>query len=123
MLTASIQARRASKGWFRPLACASGLYFHQPSPGPELGDKRPANSLIAVKQRANLCDWSEVCLQRTQKSSCSEMVHLYTSATLDGRKISSLRDVPINCRCSSVVEQLICNQLVGGSSPFAGSWF
>lgn len=25
-------------------------------------------------------------------------------------------------RRSSVVEQLICNQLVGGSSPFAGSW-
>ena len=32
-LTASIQARRASEGWFRPLACASGLYFHQPSRG------------------------------------------------------------------------------------------
>ena len=30
-LTASIQARRASEGWFRPLACASGLYFHQPT--------------------------------------------------------------------------------------------
>ncbi len=26
-------------------------------------------------------------------------------------------------RCSSVVERLICNQLVGGSSPFAGSVF
>ncbi len=30
-LTVSIQARRASEGWFRPLACASGLYFHQPT--------------------------------------------------------------------------------------------
>ena len=39
-----------------------------------------------------------------------------------GEKLA-LRGVPINCRCSSVVEQLICNQLVGGSSPFAGSWF
>ena len=32
-LTALIQARRASEGWFRPLACASGLYFHQPTQG------------------------------------------------------------------------------------------
>ena len=56
-----------------------------------------------------------------QKSSCSQSDHLYTSATLERRKISSDGDVPFNCRCSSVVEQLICNQLVGGSSPFAGS--
>ncbi len=54
------------------------------------------------------------------KSSCSQLDHLYTSATLEGRKISSDGDVPFNCRCSSVVEQLICNQRVGGSSPFAG---
>ena len=40
-----------------------------------------------------------------------------------GRKRSIERNVSAQCRCSSVVEQLICNQLVGGSSPFAGSVF
>ena len=40
-----------------------------------------------------------------------------------GRKRSIGRSVSAQRRCSSVVEQLICNQLVGGSSPFAGSVF
>jgi hypothetical protein len=40
-----------------------------------------------------------------------------------GRKRLIGRSVSAQRRCSSVVEQLICNQLVGGSSPFAGSVF
>ena len=55
------------------------------------------------------------------------MVRLYTSATLGQTTSENMPGCWIDgsasalCRCSSVVEQLICNQLVGGSSPFAGS--
>jgi hypothetical protein len=28
----------------------------------------------------------------------------------------------LQARVAQLVEQLICNQLVGGSSPFSGSW-
>ncbi len=54
-------------------------------------------------------------------SSCGILKRQYTSATLDRPKAWSRGPFPFNAGVAQLVEQLICNQLVGGSSPFAGS--
>ena len=129
-LTASIQARRASEGSEESLACASGLYFHQPTPRPGIGvkvlhrHKLPHNYSLAISLVCASCYFSAEILATTRSrnsSSISDPVRIFSSTSRLHTSNCPIRGVSILAR--SLPVQIIASQLGSHSlACFSSDW-